>query len=86
MDLIVYKQGISQVTAIGILSDCISYTYEKQFNAPGDFTITLPYSDEYYKLVSREDMRDKLIQIDEHFLGIVYKVQKELKSNQKGLL
>lgn len=86
MDLIVYKQGISQVTAIGILSDCISYTYEKQFNAPGDFTITLPYSDEYYKLVSREDMRDKLIQIDEHFLGIVYKVQKELKSNQKRIV
>lgn len=86
MDLIVYKQGTSQVTAIGILSDCISYTYEKQFNAPGDFTITLPYSDEYYKLVSREDMRDKLIQIDEYFLGIVYKVQKELKSNQKRIV
>lgn len=86
MDLIVYKQGTSQVTAIGILSDCISYTYEKQFNAPGDFTITLPYSEEYYKLVSREDLRDKLIQIDEHFLGIVYKVQKELKSNQKRII
>lgn len=77
--------GDFNIDLIGVIDDFISYQYEIIYNSSGSFTLLLPYSDKVYKLVSRDDISDKLIQLDSDFLGIIYKVQLKKEKTVKRI-
>lgn len=67
------QSGTPQIVLIGSISDYISYQYERCFDDAGDFSINLPYSQEVFRLLSRNNNKNKIIKLGE-FYGIAYKV------------
>lgn len=84
--LMVWKRSNTIAEPINAIDDYISYQYTKGFNSTGDFVLTLPAKSEYFEAVSREDNRDKVIQFDDNYFGIVYQVGFSQDNGRKRLV
>lgn len=83
--IVIWKRSNTTATAIEIIDDYVSYQYQKGFNSTGSFTLILPAKNEYFKAVIREQNRDKIVQFDKDFFGIIYGVQISQQSGVKRL-
>lgn len=84
--IVIWKRGTVTAQPILVIDDYISYQYTKGLNSTGDFVLTLPAKKEYFDAVSRGDNRDKVIQFDEMFFGIVYHVTYSQDGSRKRLI
>lgn len=84
--IVIWKRGSSEATPLLVIDDYIKYQYEKGFNQTKEFTLVLPAKLEYFQAVSREDNRDKVVQFDENYFGIIYQVGFSQEGGRKRLV
>lgn len=75
LKLVVYEILDDSISPIGLLQEYNSLSYSPCFDEVGSFSLTIPFSQEAFDLVSRANDKEKLIHLDDDFVGVCHKVQ-----------
>ena len=75
LSLVVYEMQESSLNPIGIIQEYLSLSYSPIFDEVGSFMLTVPFSLETFDLVSRQDNCEKIIYLDDGYLGICHSIK-----------
>ena len=83
--LVVYTMGDTQLEPIKVIQDYTSISYTPKFDDVGSFTLTMPFSKEYFNLLLPENGLEKVILIEDGIVGICQKVSCSLSNKSETL-
>ena len=83
--IVVYNMGDTQLEPIKVVQDYTSISYNPKFDDVGTFTLTMPFSKDYFKLFLPSGNLEKVILIEEGIVGICQKISCDLKDKSEVL-
>ena len=83
--LVVYTMEDTTLEPIKVIQDYTSISYTPKFDDVGSFTLTMPFSKEYFKLFLPENNLEKVLLIEDGIVGICQKISCDLKDKSETL-
>lgn len=82
LKLLVFEMRNNNLYPIGMLQDYISLTYSPNFKDSGSFILNIPFTKDDFELVMKQSDKEKIVLLEDGYLGICHKVQ--CKQNPKS--
>ena len=83
--LVLYTMEDTTLEPIKVIQDYTSISYTPKFDDVGSFSLTMPFSKEYFNLFLPEDGLEKVLLIEDGIVGICQKIYCDLKDKSETL-
>lgn len=83
--LVLYTMEDTELEPIKVIQDYTSISYNPKFDDVGSFTLTMPFSKEYFNLFLPENNLEKVLLIEDGIVGICQKISCDLFNKSETL-